>query len=71
MLGLGKIDSAIQTDDYGGVELVAPAVFHPAIVVGILIGCWERAEGRAAKATWSVDELGHRIKIESRREIAD
>jgi len=71
LLGLGKVGSAIQTDDYGGVEIVAPALFHPAIAVGILLGCWERAEGRAAKATWSVDELGHRIKIESRREIAD
>ena len=69
--GLGAIGSVIQTDNHGGVEIIAPALFHPAIAVGILIGCWERAEGRAAKATWSIDELGHRINIGIRREIAD
>ena len=71
MQGLGHVSKSIKIDEHGGVELHLPAVLHPAIVVGRLIGCWERAEGRAAKATWSVNSDGHRIKIESRREIAD
>jgi hypothetical protein len=71
MRGLGHIGSAVETDEHGGVELAVPAALHPAIVVGVLIGCWERAEGRAAKATWVADGSGHKIRIESRRRIAD
>jgi len=71
MQGLGRVSAASGIDGNGGVDLHLPAVFHPAIVVGRLIGCWERAEGRAAKATWSAQEDGHHIKIESRRVIAE
>ena len=71
MQGLGHVSKSVKIDEHGGVELHLPAVLHPAIVVGRLIGCWERAEGRAAKATWSANSDGHRIKIESRRVIAD
>jgi len=39
--------------------------------VGRLIGCWERAEGRPARASWSTDSDGHQIRLESRREIAE
>ena len=68
--GLGYVSNAEEIDEYGGVQLRVSAALHPAIVVGRLIGCWERAEGRSAKATWSSDETGHRIRLESRREIA-
>ena len=71
MQGLGRVSKSIGIDGHGGVELHLAAVLHPAIVVGRLIGCWERAEGRAAKATWSANGDGHCIKIESRRVIAD
>ena len=68
--GLGVVSEAKEIDENGGVELLASAALHPAILVGRLIGCWERAEGRSAKATWTSDEKGHHIRLESRREIA-
>ncbi len=70
MQGLGRVTRAVSTDEHGGVELTLPALLHPAIAVGCLLGCWERAEGRAAKATWSSDSDGHTIILQSRREIA-
>jgi hypothetical protein len=69
--GLGCVTKAKEIDAYGGVELLVPAALHPAIVVGRLIGCWERAEGRPAKASWSTNEDGHYVRLESRREIAE
>ncbi len=69
--GLGCVIEAVEVDAHGGVDLLMPAAFHPAIVVGRLIGCWERAEGRAAKATWSSEADGHHIRLESRRTIAE
>ena len=69
--GLGCVTKAEEIDTHGGVELRIPATLHPAIVVGRLIGCWERAEGRPAKASWSTDDTGHIVKLESRREIAE
>ena len=68
--GIGIVVKAEEIDEHGGVELHASAALHPAILVGRLIGCWERAEGRSAKATWTTDESGHHIRLESRREIA-
>ena len=69
--GLGCVTKATGIDGHGGVDLLVPAALHPAIVVGRLIGCWERAEGRAARATWSSEQDGHHIKLESRRIIAE
>ncbi|MBN17100.1 MAG: hypothetical protein CMB37_02935 [Euryarchaeota archaeon] len=69
--GLGRIVKAESIDANGGVNLHLSAAFHPAIVVGRLLGCWERAEGRSAKAKWTSDTTGHHIQITSRREIAD
>ena len=68
--GLGYVSTVEQIDSHGGVKLIIPAALHPAIVVGRLIGCWERAEGRSAKASWSTFKGGHSIQLESRREIA-
>jgi hypothetical protein len=69
--GLGIVIGAEEIDQHGGVKLHVSAALHPAILVGRLIGCWERAEGRSAKATWTSDETGHHINLESRREIAE
>jgi len=69
-LGLGRVSNASVVDDNGGVELSLPSTLHPAIVTGRLLGCWERAEGRGAKAKWSTSQDGHTIVLESRREIA-
>ncbi|HJM41340.1 MAG TPA: hypothetical protein QF514_03840 [Candidatus Thalassarchaeaceae archaeon] len=71
MQGLGCVTTAVGIDEHGGVDLLISAALHPAIVVGRLIGCWERAEGRAAKATWSSNHEGHHVRLESRREIAE
>ena len=70
LLGLGRVSTANNIDDYGGVELTLPSTLHPAIVTGRLLGCWERAEGRGAKAKWTSVDGAHSIVIESRREIA-
>jgi len=70
LFGLGRVSAARNIDDNGGVELTLPSAFHPAIVTGRLLGCWERAEGRGAKAKWSCSQDGHTIILESRREIA-
>ncbi len=70
LFGLGRVSDARNIDDNGGVELTLPSTFHPAIVTGRLLGCWERAEGRGAKAKWSCSQDGHTIVLESRREIA-
>jgi hypothetical protein len=69
--GLGMVTEAETIDDHGGIRLRMPAAFHPAIAVGRLLGCWERAEGRSARATWASDVDGHLITLQSRRTIAD
>ncbi len=70
MQGLGRVVSATEIDAHGGVALSLSATFHPAIVTGILLGCWERAEGRGAKAEWSNSESGHTIVLKNRRDLA-
>ncbi|MDP6899420.1 MAG: hypothetical protein QGF94_01105 [Candidatus Thalassarchaeaceae archaeon] len=68
--GLGLITDVESIDDYGGVRIKLASVFHPALVVGRLIGCWERAEGRPARAEWTSDTEGCEIILCSRREIS-
>ena len=69
--GLGRVTEAAEVDGHGGVRLRLAAAFHPALVVGRLLGCWERAEGRPGRATWTTDARGHEIILQSRREIAE
>ena len=69
--GLGAIESSRGIDKHGGVELSFSKIFHPAIVTGILMGCWSRSEGRNAKAGWIESESRRRLKITSKSEIAD
>ena len=68
--GLGYVSKAELIDTNGGVNLHISSLFHPAIVVGRLLGCWERAEGRSARAKWSSDATGHHVQITTRRDIA-
>lgn len=69
--GLGAVVAARSVDDHGGVELELAATLHPALSVGRLLGCWERAEGRGARATWRSHANGHTVRLESRRTIAE
>ena len=70
MQGLGRVFQSNSVDENGGVEIMLSAALHPAIVTGRLLGCWERAEGRSAKAEWTSTKDGHRIIIQNRRDIA-
>ena len=70
MQGLGRAFQSNSVDEYGGVEIMLAAALHPAIVTGRLLGCWERAEGRGAKAEWSSTKDGHKIIIQNRRDMA-
>ena len=60
--GLGAVNTSKSIDSNGGVKLGFSSMFHPAIVTGVLLGCWARSEGRDAKATW-IDEKGLRYLL--------
>ena len=68
--GLGRIESTKQTDEHGGVSLTFSAVFHPAIVSGVLLGCWERAYGRNGRSSVAFVEGRTTLELRSSREIA-
>lgn len=68
--GLGSIRSAESIDDRGGVRLMADNLFHPAFAVGVLLGAWERIEGRPSGAAWTSSEEGHTIELTSLRDLA-
>ncbi len=69
--GLGIVTKAESLDEHGGVRLVLPALFHPAITTGRLLGCWERSEGRQGRAIWKSTRSWHEIELRSKREIAE
>ena len=69
--GLGSIHSSKGIDKVGGIELSFSKIFHPAIVTGILMGCWSRSEGRNAKAEWIELDGQRRLRISSKSEIAN
>ena len=68
--GLGELISVESIDSHGGIEMKFSQIFHPALVTGILLGCWSRAEGRNAAANWEQNSDFHSIKLYSQREIA-
>ena len=68
--GLGQLVSANQYGKNGEVDLVFNGTVHPAISVGILLGCWQRSEGRDGKAEWKNIEGEHHVKITPKREIS-
>tara|TARA_B100001113_G_scaffold351660_1_gene351214 strand:- start:478 stop:1608 length:1131 start_codon:yes stop_codon:yes gene_type:complete len=68
--GLGGVVKSRGVDSHGGVELEFSNLFHPAIVTGILLGCWSRSEGRDAKASWRYENETFILEISSKSEIA-
>ncbi len=69
--GLGGILESEQIDAHGGVRLTFSGLFHPAIVSGTLLGCWERAYGRNGKAVFSLIEAKSTLELSAARAIAD
>ena len=69
MNGLGSIDSVKSIDNTGGVEIFFSSCFHPAILCGILSGCWERAYGRRVKSEFRAESNTNVIKLMSFSEI--
>ena len=68
--GLGQLISANQFGKNGEVDLVFHGTVHPAISVGILLGCWQRSEGRDGKVEWKNIDGVHHVKITPKREIS-
>ena len=68
--GLGAVKSSKEIDNHGGVELEFSSIFHPAIVTGVLLGCWSRSEGRDAKARWNKSNSQLSLVICSKSVIA-
>jgi len=68
--GLGAVISSKKIDAHGGIELEFSNVFHPAIVTGVLLGCWARSEGRDAKGSWIEQNGQGYLRIYSKSEIA-
>ncbi|MBJ32840.1 MAG: hypothetical protein CMB69_02530 [Euryarchaeota archaeon] len=69
--GLGGVIESEQIDAHGGVRLTFSGLFHPAIVSGTLLGCWERAYGRNGKANFSLIAAKSTLELRSSRAIAD
>ena len=69
--GLGDVVNAESIDELGGVNLDIPVCTHPALATGILLGCWERSEGRQGRCDWSCGPEGHKFVLRSRREVAE
>lgn len=68
--GLGAATTADGLDGNGGVKICLLGTVHPAISVGRLLGCWQRSQGRDARASWVAGSGKHEICLSSRRDIA-
>lgn len=68
--GLGEIVGVVDIDTHGGIELRFSNVYHPAIVCGRLMGCWQRAYGRHPRAVWSHKGDEYLFRIRSRHDLA-
>jgi len=69
--GLGVVVNSNSIDEIGGVELTVPVCTHPALSAGILLGCWERSEGRQGRCDWSCGADGHKFVLRSRRNVVE
>ena len=69
--GLGSLLETEKMDINGGVRLTFSGLFHPAIASGILLGCWERANGRNGRADFYLVSGKSTLELRSSREIAD
>ena len=68
--GLGEMEHCKSTDTHGGIELAFRSSFHPALLTGRLMACWQRAFGRQPRAEWRQEGALHIVKVCSRHEIA-
>ncbi len=69
--GLGKVESASQSDSQGGVELTLNGCFHPALAGGVLLACWERAYGRRGHLKCTFNSGAVRLSVGSAVTLAE
>ncbi len=70
-LGLTSASNVNPFGQHGGIEVIVNSCFHPALTGGILLGLWDRAEGRMGRCQWSQSEAGHHFIIQPWRDIAE
>lgn len=70
LFGLGSVLSAQSGTSPGEIILNIISAVHPTLSAGILLGAWERAEGRDGTALWVENGSEMRLILKSRRAIA-
>ena len=65
MYGLGGIIDAESSDNFGEIIFKIESFFHPSIICGILLACWERAYGKKGKLFLNSKEEIFLVKISS------
>jgi hypothetical protein len=68
--GLGRIESIDFIDDFGGIEISFSSCFHPALFCGVMSGCWERANGRSVRSSFSYKNNSNIVRLVSLNEIS-
>ena len=68
--GLGRIESIDFIDDFGGIEISFTSCFHPALFCGVMSGCWERANGRSVRSSFSSKNNCNIVRLVSLNEIS-
>ena len=71
MNGLGAVETAESFDGHGGVKITLKNTFHPAISGGVLLACWERANGRRGKLKCRFNSGSVDLYLSSSVDIAD
>jgi hypothetical protein len=66
--GMGGLIEVNEFDQHGGVKLTFEQVYHPAFVLGMLMGFWQRAYGRDCRGEW-VNEGDNHVFIICGRHI--
>lgn len=69
--GLGAIIDVENYDDGDGIIFTLHSLFHPSITCGILLACWERANGRNGKLEFTKNENHFSLKIFSGQSISE
>jgi hypothetical protein len=65
MYGLGGIIDAESLDNFEEILFTIESFFHPSIICGILLACWERAYGKKGKLFLTSEEEVFLVKISS------
>lgn len=63
--GLGGIIDAESLDNFEAILFTIESFFHPSIICGILLACWERAYGKKGKLFLTSEEAVFFVKISS------